>query len=184
GGGVPGWGVCWGTAEIASFLQVQRDADEDVGHRDVYLICCQIDHVGAIESADPDVFIYAVQEVIHLLLSERDAILANLSDQPPEIYAALVESAFRMRELAARQHCAFWTSGYEADRTQLVEVMRRCQLPSDSPDFMPPPHVQHLQRALRIKRESQARQLHKLAQSGQFDKDIRKRLHEIPIDQR
>src|SRR5438477_9497922 len=68
GEGMPKWGACWGMARVASFLQPERDADQDVGHRDIYITCCQIDHVGVVESADPDVFIYAVQEVLHIFL--------------------------------------------------------------------------------------------------------------------
>lgn len=117
--------------------------------------------------------------MLHILLSQRASILASLSGQPPEVYSGLVEAAFRMRELATQRGCAFWTSGYEADRTQLMEVMRRCQLPSDSPEFQLPPHIQHLQSAVKSARAAQVRRLHQLAQSGEFDKDTRKRLHEI-----
>lgn len=60
-----------------------------------------------------------------------------------------------------------------------VEVMRRCQLPSDSPEFTLLPHVQHLRRAVQSEHAAQVRRLHRLARSGEFDKDTRKRLHEI-----
>jgi hypothetical protein len=176
---MPKWGACWGMAQIANFLQLERDADQDLGHRDVYIIYCQIDHVGVVESADSDVFIYAVQEVLHILLSQRDSVLASLSNQSPDVYSGLVAATFRMRELAIQQRCAFWSSGYEEDRVQLVEVMRRCQLPSDSPDFTLSPHIKRWRSALQFQRDWQVRQLHQLAQSGQLDKDTRKKLHEI-----
>ncbi|MDB6024236.1 MAG: hypothetical protein JWM68_459 [Verrucomicrobiales bacterium] len=166
-------------AQVASFLHPERKADQDVGHREAYIIYCQIDHVGVVESADPDVFIYAVQEVLHILLSERDSVLASLSGQPPDVYSSLLAAAFRMRELTVQQRCAFWSSGYEDDRVRLVEVMRRCQLPSDSSEFRPLPHIQRLRRELQSAREEQVRRLHHLAQSGQLDKDMRKKLHEI-----
>jgi len=175
---MPKWGACWGMARVASFLQSEWDA-EDLTHRDIYIIYCQIDHVGVVESADPGVFIYAVQEVLHILLSQRASILASLSEQSPEVYSGLIEAAFRMRELADQRRCAFWTCGYEADRMRLTEVMRRCQLPSDSPEFTLPPHIQHLRSAVQCERDAQVRRLHQLAQSGQFDKDTRKRLNEI-----
>lgn len=174
---MPAWGACWFMGRVADFLQIETD--QYVGHRDVYLIYCQIDHVGVVESADPDVFIYAVQEVLHILLSQRDPILASLSDQPPDVYSGLVAAAFRMRELAVQQRCAFWTSGYERDRLHLVEVMRRCRLPSDSPEFMLTPHIRHWRSALEFQRDWKVRELHQLAQSGRFDKDTRRRLHEI-----
>lgn len=171
------WGACWFMARVADYLQIE--ADQPVGHRDVYIIYCQIDHVGVVESADPDVFIYAVQEVLHILLSRREAILASLSDQSPDVYSDLVAAAFRMRELVAQQRCAFWSSGYERDRAHLVEVMRRCQLPSDSPEFMLSPHLAHWRNALQFQRDWQVRELHQLAQSGNLDKDTRRRLHNI-----
>ena len=177
---MPKWGACWGMVGLSSFLTPEADFDEDVGHRDVYITYCQIDHVASVESADPDVFIYCIQEVIHILLSQRDSMVAKLSGKPPEVYSGVVEAAWRMRELAVKQHRAFWTSGYEADRVRLIETMRRCQLPSDSPEFTLPPHVQHLRRALQVAREMQLRQFHRLAQSAQLDKDTRRRLHEIP----
>jgi len=176
---MPKWGACWCMAQVANFLQLERDSDQDIGHRDVYIIYCQIDHVGAVESADPDVFIYAVQEVLHILLSQRDTILASLNDQPPDVYSGLVAAAFRMRELAVQRRCAFWTSGYEEDLVRLVEVMRCCQLPSDSPDFTVSPHIERWRSALQFAGERQVRQLHELAHSWQLDKDTKKKLHEI-----
>jgi hypothetical protein len=176
---MPKWGACWGMAQVANFLQLERDADQDLGHRDVYIIYCQIDHVGVVESADPDVFVYAVQEVLHILLSQRDSVFSSLSNKSPDVYSGLVAATFRMRELAIQQRCAFWSSGYEEDRVRLVEVMRRCQLPPDSPDFTLSPHIKRWRSALQFQRDWQVRQLHQLAQSGQLDKDIRKRLHEI-----
>lgn len=175
---MPKWGACWGLAQITSFLHSDWDAG-DLTHRDIYIIDCQIDHVGSVESADPGVFIYAIQEVLHILLSQRPSILASLGDQSAEVYSGLVEAAFRMRELAEQRGCAFWTSGYEADRIRLLDVMRRCQLPPDSPDFTLPPHIQHLRNALQIQCAAQIRRLHQLAQSGDFDKDTRTRLHAI-----
>lgn len=176
---MPKWGACWGKAQVANFLQPERDADQDLGHRDVYIIYCQIDHDGRVESADPEVFIYAVQEVLHILLSQRDSILASLSNESPDVYPGLVAAAFRMRELAIQQRCAFWSSGYERGRVRLVEEMRRCQLPSDSPDFMLSPHIKRWRSALQFQRDRQVRLLHQLAQSGQCDKDTRKKLNQI-----
>jgi len=34
---MPKWGACWGMAQVANFLQLERDADQDLGHRDVYI---------------------------------------------------------------------------------------------------------------------------------------------------
>ena len=179
GEAMPKWGACWGLGRVSDFLQIERDAYQEVGHRDVNIIYCEIDSVGVVRSADPDVFIYAVQEALHIFLSQRDSILASLSDHPPDVYSDLVAAAFRMRELVVQQRCAFWSSGYEQDRIRLVEVMRRCQLPSDSPEFMVSPHVRRWRSGLKVGLDCQAIELHKLAQSGRFDKDTRRRLLEI-----
>ncbi len=64
---MPKWGACWGLAAVASFLQIP----ENVGHHAVYDVYCGIDHVGIVESADPEAFIYAVQEVLYILLSQH-----------------------------------------------------------------------------------------------------------------
>lgn len=176
---MPKWGACWSMAGVLNYLHLEHDGGQDDGRPNIHRIYCQIDHVGVIESADPEIFIFAVQEVLHILLSQRDAVHAALIEHPQDVYPGLVEAAFRMRELAVEQRRAFWTSGYEADGMQLIEVMRRCQLSADSPEFTLPPHIQHMRRALKYEREAQVRRLHQLAQSGQFDKDTRKKLHEI-----
>lgn len=178
---MPKWGACWGMADIANFLHLERDADQNVGHRDAYLIYCQIDHVGVVESADPDVFIYAIQEVLHILLSQRESVLAGLHEQAHDIYSGLVAAAFRMRELAVQQNRAFWSSGYEEDRVRLLDVMRRCQLSSDSPEFTLSPHIQRWRSALQLQYNLQIREFHQLTQSGRLDKDTRKKLHEIRV---
>ena len=176
---MPKWGASWGLAHIVRFLHPEDNA----GDRDVYDVYCSIDHTGVVESAEPDAFIFAVQEVLHILLSQREAIFSALAGQsygkPNEIYSGLVEAALRMRELAVTQCRALWTSGYESDRERLVDVMRRCELPSTSPEHSVPPHIQRIRRDLQLRREAQVRRLHQLAQSGQLDKEMRKRLHEI-----
>jgi hypothetical protein len=180
---MPKWGACWGMARVAGFLHADKDWDQDIGHRDVYIIGCQIDHVGVVESADPGVFVYAVQEVLCLLLSEREAVLATLREQPAEVYPALVEAALRMRELALERGCAFWTSGYEDDQRRLVEAMRRCHVPPGSPDFAPAPHIQRLRGELSERCAEQIRRVHRLAGHGVVDKEMRGRLCELRADQ-
>jgi len=176
---MPKWGARWDMARLGTFLQIQRDADQDIGHRDISIIACRIDHVGSIESADPGTFIYVIQEVLRIFLSERETVCTHLAEHSEEVYANLVETAFRMRELTYRDGRAFWTSGYEFDRERLVDTMRRCHLPADSAEFELPPHVQSFRRELQWLYDSQIRSLHQLAQSGVFSKDVRKRLHEI-----
>jgi hypothetical protein len=84
-----------------------------------------------------------------------------------------------MRDLVIEQECAFWTSGYEADLERLVETMRQCRLSQDDAQFSLPPHLQRLKRTSLWLRARQIRELHQLAQSGKFEKNLRRRLNEM-----
>jgi hypothetical protein len=179
------WGACWGLADICSFINPQKSWDWDVGPRDISILYCRIDHVGVVESADPDVFRYVVQEVLCILLDKRQAVFENLRrswdfpTEPDEIYCGLIEAAFQMRELTIRDGRAFWTSGYEADRLRLVEAIRRASLPQDSLDYAPPPHIHSLRSQLESFWREQSKTLHRLASSGHLTKELRKRLLDV-----
>ncbi len=185
---MPKWAACWDMAEVGRFVQPERDACEDVSDRDIYIIMCMIDHVGVVESADPDIFLYAAQEVLYLHLYHRDRVLASIAEHPRygpsarEVFSGLVEGAFRMRQLTLERGCAFWTSGYDTDGQLLLEAMRRSAVPPGAPDYEPPPHVSRLRALVRHYRNDQVPRLHRLAQSGRFDKELRKKLHEIQPD--
>jgi len=179
---LPKWGASWGLVDISDFLDTQGDEF----HRDVWILYCRIDHVGAVESEDADFFIYAIQEVLHILLSQREKVFAKLAEQsygdPNEIYTGLIEAAFRMRELTISCKHALWTSGYGSDQPRLVEIIRRCHLPKESPEFILFPHLRQLLSRLSLLetlRKCQITELHQLAQSGKFDKSLRKKLYEM-----
>jgi len=176
---LPKWGACWSLAQIPEFLNPR----EDSFHREVWATYCQIDHVGCVESADADFFTCAIQEILHIFLSERDSVISKLKDQTygnaDEVYSGLVEAAFRMRELTITHRHALWTSGYETDRQHLVATIRRCCLASDSPEFIQFPHLANLKTEMRLRHDSQIRQLHQLAQSGKPTKSHRRRLYEL-----
>jgi hypothetical protein len=179
---MPKWGACWGTTHIKKFLQPDKDACEDISDRDIFIIYCKIDHVGIVESAEPEVFLYAIQEVLYLLLLNKDKSLANIAEHypsPNEIYNGVIEAGFRMRQLVVERGCAFWTSGYEKDCLELKEAIRRSKLPTDSPDYLLPPHISQMRSFLRICHKHQMSKLHELAQSGRFGKDLRKQLHDL-----
>lgn len=185
---LPKWSACWGIAKLADYLHPEKDPCEDLSDRDIYVVLCTIDLVGASQSADPEVFLYAVQEILCLLLQHQDKVVAAIGenphrDVPPgEIHGNLVEGAFRMRQLTLERGCAFWTSGYEPDRQRLLKAMRSAALPPSSPEYAPPPHVARVHVVARAARKDQVAQLHRLAQSGRFDKELRRRLHEIQPD--
>ncbi|NOS72273.1 MAG: hypothetical protein HOP33_20400 [Verrucomicrobia bacterium] len=176
---MPKWGASWSLADIWGFLDTQGDEF----HRDVWVLYCRIDHVGVVESADADLFVCAIQEVLHILLSQREKVFTKLAEQsygdPNEIYTGLIDAAFRMRELTISCKHALWTSGYECDQPRLVEIIRRCHLPKDSPEFILFPHLRQLQSRLEVQRKCQITELHQLAQSGKLDKSLRKKLYEM-----
>jgi hypothetical protein len=182
---MPKWGWCWGAIRLSSFNDPQKAWDWDIGPRDIYILDCRIDHVGTIESADPDVFRYAVQEILCILLDKRKAVfeklgcITNFPASPDEIYHDLVEACFQMRELAIRDGRAFWTRGYETDRLRLVEAIRCASLSLDSPDYVPPPHIRSLRSQLASLYRNQAQILHRVASSGGLTKELRKRLLDV-----
>ncbi len=113
---MPKWGACWPSFKP----EMQANWDWDVGPRDFYVISCKIDHVGKVESASPHVFLYAVQELLCVLFTEREGVLERIRNwkhpqaKPQEVYQGLVDAAFAMRERTQKDGVAFWISGYEA----------------------------------------------------------------------
>jgi hypothetical protein len=181
---MPKWGACWGLAQVCRFLKPAESWDNDVGPRDVCLIAFRIDHVGAIESAEPDVFIYTVQEVLCILLGQKEAMLESLrtgsvSSKADEVYNGLVSAALQVRRLASEQQVAFWTSGYEQDRLRLLSAIEHARLPPSDPRYKAPPHRRRLVDELARCKERQRSRLHSLAQSGQLEKELRRELHAI-----
>lgn len=183
---MPKWGACWGMADIGLSKDAHNPSwDMEVGPRDIWIIGGTIDHVGKVESADPKVFRYVVQEVLCTLLGNREVVLEKLGRawgfpvDPEEVYGGLVEAAFQMRELAIRDNRAFWNNGYEADRLDLIEAIRRSSLPVDHPEHLPPPHVRTQQLWLEIHWKRQLKELHRIASSGGLNKPLRRRLLDL-----
>lgn len=182
---LPKWGACWGMADVCSFNDPRNNWELDVGPRDIFILDCRLDNIGVVESADPDIFRYAVQEVLCILLDKREAVFEKLRREwdfpadPDEIYADLVEAAFQMRELVIRDGRAFWITGYEPDRLQLVEAIQRASLPPGNPDYAPPPHVRSLRSQLESFWRQQAKILHRVASTGGKTKEFRKRLLQV-----
>jgi hypothetical protein len=186
---LPKWGACWAMAGVGSFND--PNWERDVGPRDIYILECRIDHVGVVESADPDIFRYVAQEVLCILLDKRDAVFEKLRltaklersgsfpADPDEIYQGLLEAAFQMRELTIRDRRAFWTNGYESDRLRLIEALRLASLPPDRPDYAPPPHVRSPRGSLESLWREQAKTLHRVASSGGKSKELRRRLLDV-----
>jgi len=172
---MPKWGACWGLAEVTRYLEPDKSWDNDVGHRDIYVISCCLHHVGVPESAEADQFIYAVQEVLCILIGQRETVMKSIQTSSipsgaEEIYQGLVSASMQMRRLAREQRRAFWTSGYEADRLRLVERMDRAWLPLSDPRHEEPPHLKRIAGEFARLIKDQESRLHRLAQSGHFNK--------------
>jgi hypothetical protein len=155
-------------------------------HR-IYDIYCKIDHVGFTESADPEVFLFTVQEILLVLLKKRSRVLRKLNqfkklDSPELIYQNLLTAAFRMRELVLAQNRAFWTSGYPADQAFLLDTMRRCALPVDHPEYRIAPHLSDYRSNMDFDLGLQLKEFHRLAQASRFDKKLRTKLHQFKIN--
>ncbi len=177
---MPKWGALWGMLPN-EWSEPEKDWDQQIGHRDVVMISCRLDHVGVVESADPTVFVYAVQEVLCKLVAKPDEIMAHLSSDrrypAEELYEGLVAAAFQMRTLASDQKIAFWTTGYEEDRARLVSAMEKSRLPHDDERFKAAPHVEDFERRANLSINGQIKTMHRLAQSGTLRKEWRKMLH-------
>lgn len=168
---MPKWGACWGLAQLTEYIEPGVSA----GRHSVWDIYCSIDH-GGVESAYPDDFLWAIHEVILILLTKRAAIMATLAEQtygpPQEIYLGLVRAALRMQELTVAHRCAIWASGGESAKGRVVALMRRPP-PELAPSRVPVPGE------LKARLDEQVRRLHALAKSEPMDRDLRKRLQAI-----
>lgn len=75
---MPKWGASW---ILPPALACGEDEYlEDIGVRDLQILGCRIDHVGVVESADPQIFMFCIQKLLLLYLEHQDAVLAYLRD--------------------------------------------------------------------------------------------------------
>lgn len=178
---MPKWGACWPEVPAGN----RRNWEWEIGPRDFYLVRNKIDHVGRIESSNPHVFLYAVQEVLCLLFTEYRLVsehcrrIAGTSSTAEEVYEGLIAAAFEMRERTKQDQAAFWTSGYEADRLRLMDAMRRAVLPPTDPEHQAPPHIQARQSHLKMLWQTQLKTLHQAASSKHITNTMRKKLMEL-----
>jgi len=178
---MPKWGANWPSLA----RQGRTNWDWEVGPRDLYLIGAKIHRVGTVESAGAHVFLYAVQEILCILFTERRAVLDQIRrwPNPPEnaieVYDGLVAAAFEMRERTRCDAMAMWISGYEADRLRLVEEMRRASLPPNDAKYLTPPHVRSRLAHLGRLWKDQIKILHETAATSKLNQEHRKKLLEL-----
>lgn len=180
---MPKWGACWGLAGMGALL-LERESSAKLPKRHIDNVYCKIDHVGVSESEDADLMLCVVQEVLLFFLTQREAVLNTLGERASvhstqEVYQGLVNTAFEMRRLILEQKRAFWTSGYEIDQQRLIKRMNAAALPVDDPEFQLPPHLQSRASTLAFWNKQQRADLHRLAQSSAFNKELRTKLHQI-----
>jgi len=183
---LPKWSACWMMARVLEFLDTADYWSERLSYERIWDIYCRIDHVGGPESADPEIFLFTIQEILLVLLKKRSRVLRKLNmfkkDAPPEeIYQNLVAAAFRMRELVLEQNRAFWLSGYPADQARLLDTMRCCALPVDHPEYRLAPHLSHYRSDMDFDLGLQLKEFHRLAQSSRLDKTLRTKLHQLQL---
>lgn len=173
---MPKWGACWSMTPVVKLFS---SIFEDERHH-FWRIYPKIDHIGC-ESDEPAAFVYVVQEVLLILLKHRRAVFNEFRRRsfgpPEEIYNGLVATAFQMRESTLERGYAFWTSGYEANRQELKERMRRAQLPPDAADFKLPPHRIEFEHLLKGAAKLQVSQLKQLTTLRSMDDQTRKQLY-------
>jgi hypothetical protein len=177
---MPKWSAHWGLPP--NLFDGEDDLYENFGKRDLHVLKCTIHHVGVVESADPQIFLFCIQELLLLYLEHREVVLTYLredaSHPAEEIYSGVVNGAFQMRRLVSELQMAFWTNGYEADRQCLIERMERSQLRHSAPRFLQAPHIERFQHRAHSQNDWQRTQLRRLAQSSQFCKEWRRELHQ------
>jgi len=185
---MPRWSQCW---RLSKLLELSRSSiekwGERIAYRDLWLLECRIDHVGVVESEDAMRFQVLGLHLLNTLLNQERDVLASLKDPPSsagishqDVYAGIRDGLFEMVKSAGREHLAFWTTGYEADRVALVEIMRRHSLPPGNPDFLEASHVARERREAESRYDSLRKELIAKIHKSTLFKELRTRIHELP----
>lgn len=188
---LPRWSAQWHLCSLGDLLNNFVDDprtgwDEFVGYQHIWHLQCRIDHVGSIDSEDPSIFHVCAQKVLRVMLLNRDHVIRSIEAKGinnmsgDEIYLQIIAGAARMLELCARDGCAFWTSGYEEDRTRVLNWMQRCALPPGDADYCERPHVSQRRSEQIGRAESQMSDLRSLAQTGALEKRLRQIINQLP----
>lgn len=179
-----GWSTQWSFYDFDELSLSPWDEFIDVQH--IWHLSCRIDHTGSIESEDPDIFRICVQEVLSLVLTQKEKIFrAFQSDKETnapndEIYLEIVKGLCKMLELCARHKCAIWTSGEPTGCEKVLTMMDQISQPRDNPDSAELPHISQRKDELFSRSQSQLKKLRALASSGTLSKEVRKLIHQLP----
>jgi hypothetical protein len=188
---LPRWSAQWHLCPLGDLLNDFTDDpstgwDEFIGFRHIWHLQCRIDHVGSIDSEEHAIFHVCAQEVLRVILLNRDQVIESIGAKDikntpaNEVFLQIVEGIARMLELCARDGCAFWTSGYEEDRMRVVNWMRWSVLPPEHSDYCEPPHLNQRRSEQVLRAKFQLRDLRLLAQNGSLDKRLRQIVNQLP----
>jgi hypothetical protein len=73
---LPKWSAQWHLCDLGVILNgFEDDWDEFIGYKHIWHLRCRLDHVGVVESEDPEIFRVCVQEVLLRLIQHREKVL-------------------------------------------------------------------------------------------------------------
>ena len=186
-----GWSAQWHLCSIGDFLNDFVDDpetgwDEFIGFQHIWHLQCRIDHTGSIDSEDATIFHVCAQEVLRVILLNRLKVVESINScdigdsDADEVFLQIVEGLAKMIELCVRDGCAFWTSGSDEDREQVLDRMRRSRLPREHPEFVESPHERQRTSEQLLRAGFQLSELRSLAQNGSLDSHLRQIVNQLP----
>jgi hypothetical protein len=190
GEAMPLWGQCWMACNLTKHADVEMDGwDQGVTSHDLWMLYCRIDHGGCAESEDERRFRVCIRVLLKIVLTkerglewEAESWAAHYGTTGPEVVRGIRDALLAMSALTERDGLAMWTTGYEADRQNLCETMRRVRLPKDSPEWQEMPHVARERFDTRLQLEGLRKDLVKLVRAGDLPKEIRSVIHQMRVE--
>ncbi len=194
GESLPKWANCWNACDMFDLARKEIDDwDQAITSRDLYLLCCRIDHVGTVESEDSARLQLLAMTLIKVMMTSEAAIQADISKwtreslrdrgaiaDAREIYDGILEGLFKMVQLSERDSASFWTTGYEADRDHLLTFMSRTRLPQDHPEHWDPPHIRRARSDAYSQYERLRKEIISVLHPAGAAKDVRRAVYELP----
>jgi hypothetical protein len=165
---MPKWTSTW------SLIPVEWN-DDWIGDL-CWRIYCKIDHLGNIESDDANLMQLCVNKHIRALIEKENEVRENISErltdleQQDPVYENLFEGLQRMLDLLKGKEVCFWTNGYPADQSRLIEFMKE--------EHSMYPHQQQRLDQIAFESECEEKALRRIASTSTLPKSIRKALLE------
>jgi hypothetical protein len=145
---MPKWCNHWFGSDLLGVRDQIDEWDNVVDGRRFWILQCRIDHVGKVESEEPDAFRICCLTYLNALLRNPEVVKQAITksqipniDAADLVYSNLCDGLFRMNALVRKDGHAFWNCGYEKDRVELVDRIKRSTAPPPPEPWIPPPHV-------------------------------------------